>query len=65
MSLYTSILNDSYNKDKAQTQGAEEPNSTFVNIKVFDLFRSTCQMLSVLFVYATVKPAGLKFKFDV
>ena len=40
-------------------QGAEEPYSTFVNIKMFDLFSSACHMLSDLFVYATVTPAGI------
>ena len=42
-----------------KTQGAEEPYSTFVNIKMLDLFRSACHTLSELFVQATVKPAGI------
>ena len=40
-------------------QGAEEPNSTFVNIKMLDLFRSACHTLPDLFVYATLKAAGI------
>ena len=41
-------------------KGAEEPNSTLVNIKMCGLFRSACHTLSDLFVFATVKPAGIR-----
>ncbi len=45
------------------SQGAEEPNSNFVNIKMFDIFRSACHALYDLFVCGYAKlnmiPAGL------
>ena len=59
--LCTSFKNINFAKTFSQlkTQGAEEPDSTFINIKMFDQFRSACDMLSDFLVYATVKPAAI------